>query len=469
MATLTQIKAGTRRRAPSPRMDIDTLLAKYDLRVPRYTSYPTAPQFRPEIDAATYAGWLKALPEGAPVSLYLHVPFCAELCWYCGCHTTAVRSRAPLDAYADMMLAEIDLVAAAIGRRLPAAHVHWGGGTPHALPEELLALIMERLRRAFAIGADAEIAVEIDPRTADAAVLDGLAAMGVTRASLGVQDFDPKVQQAVNRIQSYEQTLACATRLRARGIRSINLDLIYGLPHQTEAGFAETVRRALDIAPDRVAVFGYAHVPWMKRHQTLIHEADLPGLGERHRQMQAAHAVLTGAGYVAVGLDHYARPGDALAQAATEGELHRNFQGYTTDAAPALIGLGVSAIGSLPQGYVQNAAALPDYRARVRAGQLATVRGVTLEGEDRLRRDVIEQLMCQGRVDLVETAARHGRDAAVFADAAPALSKLAADGVISWNGPVVAMQPDAQVLVRAVASVFDAYHRPEARRHAPAV
>lgn len=450
-------------------MDISALLAKYDLRVPRYTSYPTAPQFRSSIDATTYADWLAALPDGQTVSLYLHVPFCAQLCWYCGCHTTAVTRREPMDTYADTLLAEIDLVAAAIGRRLPATHVHWGGGTPHILPPERLLEVMARLRSAFALAADTEIAVEIDPRTASAAVVDGLATMGVTRASIGVQDFDPQVQRAVNRLQSYEQTLACATRLRARGIRSLNLDLIYGLPHQTEEGVTQTVRRALDLAPDRVAVFGYAHVPWLKRHQALIAEADLPDLFARHRQLRAAHAALTAAGYVPVGLDHYARPDDALARAAAQGSLKRNFQGYTTDGAPALIGFGASAIGSLPQGYTQNAASLPEYRNRLRSGSLATARGVRLSEEDRLRRDVIEQLMCFGHVDLAATAARHGSDAAVFGDAAPALAALAADGVIVWDGARVAMRPAAEVLVRAVASVFDAYHQPGTQRHATAV
>ena len=449
-------------------MDINALIAKYDIRVPRYTSYPTAPQFRPTIDADVYEAWLKALPD-VPVSLYLHVPFCAELCWYCGCNTTAVRRREPMDAYADTLLTEIDRVAATIGRRMQVAHLHWGGGTPHALPADRMVAIMARLRAAFAFAADAEIAVEIDPRTAGAPVIDTLAAIGVTRASLGVQDFDPAVQRAVNRVQSFQQTLACATRLRARGIDAINLDLIYGLPYQTEAGVAATVRRALDLAPDRVAVFGYAHVPWMKRHQALIPEAALPDLRARHRQRAAADAALTGAGYVAVGLDHYARPQDALARAAERGTLRRNFQGYTTDAAPALIGLGASAIGVLPQGYVQNAAAIPDYRARLRAGALATVRGVALAGDDRLRRDVIEQLMCQGEVDLAETAARHGADPATFGAAAPALHSLAEDGVIVWDGARVAVQPEAAILVRAVASVFDAYHQPDAQRHAPAV
>ncbi len=450
-------------------METEQLVAKYDLRVPRYTSYPTAPQFRPAVDAAVYAGWLAALADDAPVSLYLHVPFCAALCWYCGCHTTAVTQRGPMDAYADTLLAEIEVVGRAIGRRLPVSHVHWGGGTPHALPGERLRGIMARLRRTFAFAQDAEVAVEIDPRTAGAAVIDDLAAMGVTRASLGVQDFDPVVQRAVNRVQSYPETLACATRLRARGVRSINLDLIYGLPHQTEQGVAETVCRALDLSPDRVAVFGYAHVPWLKRHQALIPEADLPGREQRQRQMQAAHAVLTGAGYVPIGLDHYALPGDALAQAAEAGTLRRNFQGYTTDQATTLIGLGASAIGAFAAGHVQNAASLPAYRDAIRAGRLATARGVELSAQDRLRADVIEQLMCRFSVDLPETAARHGSDPTELEDAAPALDALAADGVIAWDGARIALRPAARVLVRVVASAFDAYHRRDMLRHAPAV
>ncbi len=449
-------------------MDIDALIAKYDWRVPRYTSYPTAPQFHAAIDAGVYERWLGALPD-RPLSLYLHVPFCTALCWYCGCNTTVVRRRQPMDAYTDSLLAEIGAVAAALGRRRQIAHLHWGGGTPHALPADRIHAIMARLREGFDFAADAEIAVEIDPRTAGAAVIDTLAAIGVTRASLGVQDFDPAVQRAVNRVQSHPATLACAAGLRARGIRSINLDLIYGLPHQTAAGVAGSVRRALDLAPDRVAVFGYAHVPWMKRHQALIPGSALPGLAARYQQMRAADAVLRAAGYVAVGLDHYARPDDALARAAASGALRRNFQGYTTDAAPALLGLGSSAIGALPQGYVQNATSLPDYRARLRAGRFATARGVALGADDRLRRAVIEQLMCGGRVDLAATASRYDADASAFADALPALGALAADGVITWDGTVVAMRPNASVLVRAVASVFDAYHRRDARRHAQAV
>lgn len=450
-------------------MDIAALIRKYDACVPRYTSYPAASHFGPAVDEAVYAGWLAALPAEVPVSLYLHVPFCAELCWYCGCHTTAVHHRQPMESYADALLAEIDLVASAIGRRMAVCHIHWGGGTPHALPPKRLAQIMARLRSAFSVTAGAEIAVEIDPRTAGPDIVEVLAAIGVTRASLGVQDFDERVQRAVNRVQSRDQTAACAGRLRAHGINSINFDLMYGLPLQTAAGVAETVAQALALRPDRIAVFGYAHVPWMKKHQALIREADLPGPVERYRQLRAAELAIVAGGYQAVGLDHYAKPDDALAHAARSRVLRRNFQGYTTDLAETLIGFGASAIASLPQGYAQNVASLPDWRARVRAGRLPTARGIATDAEDRLRRDVIGQLMCQGEVDLRQTAARHDTDAGTLLAAAPRLTALAADGLITWNGARVAMQPDMRPLVRSVAAVFDTYNRPQQARHARAI
>jgi oxygen-independent coproporphyrinogen-3 oxidase len=451
-----------------PAMDIQDLIAKYDVPVPRYTSYPTAPHFSADVTAANYAGWLRALPE-VPLSLYLHVPFCAQLCWFCGCHTTATHSLAPLEAYADLLLREIDLLAATLPRRMPVAHVHWGGGTPTALPPARLIEIMQRLRDRFALNADAEVAVEIDPRTATEAALDALAAMGCTRASLGVQDFEVAVQNAVNRHQSFETTRQCALELRRRGIGSINLDLMYGLPFQTEASVAATVERALDIVPDRIAVFGYAHVPWMKKHQALLPEADLPGAYERWRQLLAAETVITRRGWRAIGLDHYALPDDELTIAADTATMRRNFQGYTTDAAPVLLGIGASSIGSLPQGYVQNAAAMPEYRDRIRADELPIRRGIALSDEDRLRREVIEQLMCQGRVDLDAVAARHGADPAGLRQAAPALDGLAQDGLVEWDGNVVAMRPEARPFVRTVAASFDTYYRPQVARHARAV
>lgn len=450
-------------------MDIADLIAKYDRRVPRYTSYPTAPQFSSAVTAATYAGWLRELTAGTPLSLYLHVPFCAALCRFCACHTTVVNRPEPLAAYARTMLDEIDLVAEAIGRRLPVRHIHWGGGTPTILPPEWMLAVTDRLRQRFDLTDDAEIAVEIDPRTLADDALRGLATMGTTRASLGVQDFDPAVQQAVNRIQTFAITAGCAMRLREIGIASLNLDLIYGLPHQTTSGVASTVEQALRLAPDRVAVFGYAHVPWMKRHQSLLPEHALPGPRERYAQRQMVDDVAIAHGYQPIGLDHFARRTDRLAQAAAEGRLRRNFQGYTTDDAPVLLGLGASSIGSLPDGYAQNATSVPVWRDAIRAARLPIARGVGVSPEDRLRREIIEHIMCRFAVDLRDVTARHAADTAPLLAAAPALEEQARDGLIEWDGNRIAVTPTGRPFVRAVAAALDAYLTPGASRHSAAV
>jgi oxygen-independent coproporphyrinogen-3 oxidase len=397
------------------------------------------------------------------------VPFCAQLCWFCGCHTSAVNRPEPVESYADTVLAEIDLVAGAIGRRLAVRHVHWGGGTPTVMAPRRLREIMDRLRARFAIDPNAEVAVEIDPCTVHEGTIDGLVGMGCNRASLGVQDFDPLVQQTVRRVQDFDLTAACAERLRGVGIGSINLDLIYGLPHQTAQGVAATVEQALRIAPDRAAVFGYAHVPWMKKHQALLPEAALPSAAERFAQRQMVETVLTGAGYEAIGLDHFARPDDALATAAAAARLKRNFQGYTTDDAPVLLGLGASSIGSLPQGYVQNLPSIPAWRDAVRADRLPVARGIALSRDDKLRREVIETLMCRNEVDLGEVASRHGADPASLMDAAPALHEMARDGLVDWNGMLVAVTAAGRPFVRAVAAAFDTYLAAGAARHSAAV
>jgi oxygen-independent coproporphyrinogen-3 oxidase len=450
-------------------MDIAALIAKYDRRVPRYTSYPTAPNFSAAVTGTNYTQWLGGLAAGTPLSLYLHVPFCAALCRFCACHTTVVHRPEPLVAYARTMIEEIDLVAEAIGRRLPVRHIHWGGGTPTALPPEWMLAITDRLRQRFNFAANVEIAVEIDPRTLSEPSLQVLAMMGTTRASLGVQDFDPLVQQTVNRIQTFDTTANCARRLRDIGIASLNLDLIYGLPHQTTSGVAATVEQALRLAPDRVAVFGYAHVPWMKKHQSLLPEDALPGAVARYAQRQAVGDVAVAQGYQPIGLDHFARRTDRLAQADDEGRLHRNFQGYTTDDAPVLLGLGASSIGSLPDGYAQNAASVPVWRDAVRAGRLPIARGVAMSADDRLRRDVIEQIMCRFAVDLPAVAARHATDATGLLSAAPELAEQASDGLVEWDGNRLAVTPVGRPFVRAVAAAFDAYLAPGATRHSAAV
>jgi len=313
------------------------------------------------------------------------------------------------------------------------------------------------------------VAVEIDPRTLSDAMVETLAAMGTTRVSLGVQDFDPKVQAAIGRHQDFELTARCATRLRAVGIQSMNLDLIYGLPLQTTEGLRDTVRQALALRPDRVAIFGYAHVPWMKKHQMLIPSEALPGRDERFAQQQAAELAVVEAGYVRIGLDHFALPDDAMAVAAGNARLKRNFQGYTTDDAPILLGLGASSIGSLPQGYVQNHPAVPAWRDAIREGRLPVARGIALTDEDRLRRDIIEQIMCGFSVDLAETAARHGSTLAALMDAAPALQAMARDGLVDWDGCHVTVRAEGRPFLRNVAAAFDTWLRPGAGRHSAAV
>ncbi len=433
------------------------LIARYDGRVPRYTSYPTAPHFSPMVGAERYAAWLRELAPDLPISLYLHVPFCDRLCLYCGCNTGVVRHEAPRRDYASLLERELRWVAEQVGRRR-VSHVHWGGGTPTTLPADCLTGLMTVIRSLFDLTDDAEIAIELDPTALHADRLAALASMGVTRVSLGVQDLNPAVQQAIGRLQSYEETEACAQAVRALGVSAINLDLIYGLPLQTEQSVAETARRALQLKAGRVAVFGYAHVPWMKKHQALIPEASLPGAQARFDQRAAIGRVLEQeGGYVPVGLDHYARPDDALAQAATSGALHRSFQGYTTDAAPALIGLGASAIGCLPQGYVQNATRVPDYRQAIRAGHAAIVRGVALSPEDRLRRAVIEQVMCDLQADLPDIARAHHADPALLLNAAQRLDGFVRDGLVRWDGAVVRVTETGRPFVRNVAALFDAY------------
>ena len=453
--------------------DTAELVARYDGRVPRYTSYPTAPHFSPAVGVGVYARWLTELPAESPLSLYLHVPFCDRLCLYCGCNTAVVRLESSHRAYAALLLREIDHVARLIGRRAAATHVHWGGGTPTSLPGDCLITIMDRLRERFAFARDAEIAIEIDPTSLPQDRREALGPMGVTRVSLGVQDFEPSVQRAIGRVQSFDETKACADAARNLGVNSLNLDLIYGLPLQTEEGVARTARLALELKPDRVAVFGYAHVPWMKRHQALIEEELLPDPVERYRQLDAIHRVLKEeGGYVAVGLDHYALPSDSMAEAAAARRLRRSFQGYTTDSAPVLLGFGASSIGSLPQGYVQNASTAAAYAREIEAGRLATVRGIALGADDRLRRDVIERVMCDLEVDIDAVAAVHRADPGPLKAAAfGGLPRFAQDGLVSWDGRRIAVSARGRPFVRSIAALFDVYLAPETDKphHARAV
>jgi oxygen-independent coproporphyrinogen III oxidase len=445
------------------------LATKYDLRVPRYTSYPTAPHFTEAVDGAVYRRWLTELSPDLDLSLYFHIPYCDTLCWFCGCYTKIVRRYEPVARYLDMLLDEIDLVADTLGERFHARHLHWGGGSPTLIEESDWQRLIERIHTRFDVGPDAEVAVEMDPRDTTKEYVNALAAAGVNRASIGVQDFHPEVQKAINRIQPFDTTKRVVDWLRHQGISGINMDLMYGLPYQTTERVVETVEKAVRLKPDRVALFGYAHVPWMKTHQKLIKDETLPDFSERWQQSEAAANRLVELGYVRIGFDHFARPDDDLAVAHAEGRMHRNFQGYTTDTAPALLGFGASAIGSLPQGYVQNTQPLRTYREAVTFADFATERGVALSDDDRLRRDIIERLMCDMTVDLNALCTTHGMAREILNDGMKRMEPLTEDGIVEVNDGRVTLTAEGRPFVRLVAAAFDAYLNKGEMRHSKAV
>lgn len=445
------------------------LIAKYDVNVPRYTSYPTAVQFHDGINGETYGDWLKDLPPDADISVYVHIPFCAAMCWFCACNTKVVARNEPVARYTDILHREIDLVAAAIGHAPRMSHMHWGGGSPTMLRVQQFVSLFSHFRDVFSFTEDAEIAVELDPRITDSAYAAALAKLGVTRASFGIQDFDDQVQAAINRFQSYERTAEVINQFRSEGINDINLDLIYGLPRQSVKSLTDTVKRSAGLRPDRIAIFGYAHVPWMKTHQRLIDEATLPDGAERLAQFEAARHVLEEEGYVSIGLDHFALPDDPLAVAHRNETLHRNFQGYTIDQAQHLIGFGASAIGSLPQGYLQNASDVPTWTRAIEAGQLPIARGVAYAGDDVVREYLIEQLLCYHKVDLAEVARKFELAAGYFDRELGLLQELEADGVISVKDQLVSVTEVGKRLIRAVCAVFDSYWKPAAEKHSRAI
>jgi len=436
---------------------------------PRYTSYPTAPHFHPGVGAESYRDWLSALPPGASLSLYMHVPFCDTLCWFCGCHTKITRRYEPVAAYLEALMREIALTAAAAPKDVQVAHMHWGGGSPTILEPQDILRLATAARAAFRFAPDAEFAVEVDPRGMTQEAVGALAAGGLTRVSLGVQDFDPKVQAKINRIQTFEETQRVVQMFRDAGVRSLNIDAIYGLPAQHEAELMHTLDLSLELKPDRIALFGYAHVPWMKTHQSQINEEELPGVVERYGLAEAAGARLTRAGFERIGVDHFALPTDTLAAAARQHRVQRNFQGYTVDPADALLGFGASAIGRLPQGYVQNETAIMRYQRSVDAGDFAIARGVAFSDEDRLRGDIIERLMCDMSFS---TRALDGSRS----DLARAAQSCAETALAEDRDGFLRATPDGFVVtdlgrpfLRTIAARFDAYLTMQEARHSLAV
>ena len=445
------------------------LINKYDLRVPRYTSYPTAPHFNETVDGAVYKRWLSELDPKSELSLYFHIPFCDEMCWFCGCYTKIVKRYEPVKEYLAALLAEVDLAADALPARMTAKHLHWGGGSPTMLKGEDWMAIMDKLRSRFDVAADAEIAVELDPRTATEDYIAELERAGVNRASIGVQSYEPKVQEAIHRIQPYETTKKVIGWLRAHNITRINMDLMYGLPFQDTGEIETMIDLTVELQPNRIALFGYAHVPWMKSHQKMIHEEDLPDANERWKQFTLAVERLKERGYVQVGFDHFAHPDDSMARAIDTGDLHRNFQGYTTDSAPAMLGFGASAIGYLPQGYVQNEQPLKAYSQAIYSGVLPIARGIGLSQTDKLRRAIIEDIMCNLTVDLTARAKEYGADLSSLNADLHKLHPFTEDGICTVHDHTVTVTETGRPFVRLVASAFDEYLSSGMGRHSKAV
>ena len=426
------------------------LLPYAERQAPRYTSYPSAPHFSADVDGALYQSWLGALPERAALSLYLHIPYCKQLCWYCGCNTYLTRGG-DIPDFVTTLMTEIDLVASAIGSH-NVSEIHWGGGTPNILsPDEFLRL-QHHLDFWFDLAPNLSHAIELDPRHITRALAASYIHAGVNRVSLGVQDLNPHVQMAMGRVQPQAQVAEAVAILRGAGITDLSFDLMYGLPHQTVQDVAHTIRLAADLAPNRIALFGYAHVPWFKRRQRLIDADALPDAEARFEQAELARTLLCDLGYESIGLDHFAKPEDPLAKAAHARTLHRNFQGYVPSSADALIGFGPSAISRLREGYAQNIPAVRTWARVVESGRLPTVRGHTQSADDARREAIIESLMCDLEVDLAPFGG-----AAAFTASLTALAPLALDGLVEINGDIIRVPTNMRAFCRLVASAFDAY------------
>ncbi len=434
------------------------LLERFGGRGPRYTSYPTADRFDERVDADRYGRALveRAGRRGESLGLYVHIPFCRVICYYCACNKIGTRHVEQSTPYLEALRREMALVTERTGRGQPVRHLHFGGGTPTFMPDAELGQLVDSLREYFAFSDDGEYSIEVDPRTVGTQRIRALRDMGLNRISLGVQDFDPTVQAAVNRIQSYEQTVALIEAARDCGFRSINVDLIYGLPKQNPESFGETLRKTIAAAPDRIALYHYAHLPTLFKPQRRISEADLPSSEAKARMFETAVSTFESAGYLHLGLDHFARENDELAIAQREGRLHRNFQGYCSHDSGDLIALGVSAISSVGDVYAQNDKVLDGYYRRIERGELPIVRGIALDEDDFLRRDAIQSLMCDFSLDWDALDARRGIDSRrLLADARAALAPLADAGAVRLDERGIEVLPRGRLLVRAVAMAFD--------------
>lgn len=423
--------------------------------VPRYTSYPPATAFQEGVTAQAYKAALATLSPEDPVSFYMHVPFCKSLCLYCGCNTSPTQHHERVTNYLGFMLREIQNIAQSSERSRRVSRIHLGGGSPNILSEKDFGLLFGALVRGFDLSTCGEIAIELDPRLITKAQIKILGLLGVTRVSLGVQDFDPNVQEVIGRQQSYELVREACDLIRDEGIRYVNFDMMYGLPLQSPASVAEAARDAVSLGPDRIALFSYAHVPQAKKHQKALEQYILPGPYACLAMEAAARQVFKEAGYIEVGMDHFALPGEPLAVAMEEGRLHRNFQGYSDDKAATLLGVGASAIGTMPNAFYQNARTTPDYEQAIRDHGFATTRSLRLTGEDKLRAEVIETLMCTLSVNLEDVCRKHHFALATFSEELEALKPYEVCGIIRRQGGHIELTVPHRMAIRVIASVFD--------------
>ncbi|KAA6183323.1 oxygen-independent coproporphyrinogen III oxidase [Thiohalocapsa marina] len=437
------------------------LIQRYDQSGPRYTSYPTAVEFDPAFDADRYAEVCRASNAGGgPLSLYFHIPFCDTVCFYCACNKIATKDRTRAQPYLERVYKELELQSALFDNDRVVEQLHWGGGTPTFISHAQMRELMAQTRKHFKLADDdrGEFSIEIDPREANADTIALLREIGFNRMSLGVQDFDPKVQKAVNRIQSEEETMAVLQAAREQGFRSISIDLIYGLPHQTADSFMQTLERIIEVGPDRLSVFNYAHLPSRFMPQRRIAEPDLPPPEVKLEILQSTIERLTSAGWLYIGMDHFARPDDELALAQRDGTLYRNFQGYSTHADCDLIGIGVTSIGMVGNTYGQNRRELDEYYADIDAGRLPVFRGIELNRDDLIRRDVITRLICHFRLDFGDVERRWDiRFGDYFATSLSKLDGMVKDGLLEIDAGGIRVLPKGRLLIRNICMAFDAY------------
>ncbi|MFN7004326.1 MAG: oxygen-independent coproporphyrinogen III oxidase [Roseinatronobacter sp.] len=431
-------------------------LGLFDAKVPRYTSYPTAPHFSNAVGSEQFTSWIKAIEPGSDISLYVHVPFCRRLCWFCACRTQGTQSDAPVAIYLETLKAELTLLGQVLPQGVRLSRLHWGGGTPTLLSPSMMSDLAGAIFDVAPMAPDGEFSVEIDPNEIDTARLDALAAAGMNRASIGVQDFDDRIQQTIGRIQSFDITRDAVLAIRERGVTSLNADILFGLPHQSQARITESVQKLLSLNPDRVALYGYAHVPWMAKRQQMIPSDALPTPQERLDLFETARRLFLWDGYAEIGIDHFATQTDGLTVAQKAGKLRRNFQGYTDDPSEVLIGVGASSISKFPQGFAQNAPATGAHTGAIREGRFSVSKGHVFTGEDKLRSRMIEALMCDFRIDSAELEAS-------FEITATEVQRLFDRAIAEFPGVlhnasgILSIPVEARPLTRMVARSFDAY------------